>query len=176
METLNNAEVIDIHPPLDGITFTITNTSIIAASFKSITQNLTEDSKQSTKMDIKNIECQDNYTNQILSTMANQLTRIEDMVNIKITPSSSFPWEGSNQPLFKPFEFPKTLQPKLTNDKFSNDYFLEQIQQKLDKLSLGEPRRNPQINVLNHNLESDDETEKDNDSQIDTLDQIDSIE
>ena len=61
--TLNNAEVIDIQSPLDGITFTINNTPIIATPFKSFTHNNIEDSKQSTKRDVKNIQCQNNYTN-----------------------------------------------------------------------------------------------------------------
>lgn len=90
-KTLDNTEIVDIHPPLEGITFTVNNTAVIATPFKSFTQNNTEDTKQSTKRDIKNIQCQNNFTNQILSTIANQLTRVEDTVNMKTVSSSSFP-------------------------------------------------------------------------------------
>ena len=91
-KTLNNQNIISVHLPLETIAFNHENTSVIATPFKSII-NDTNDNQPSTKLDIKNIHCQNNYSNQILSTIASQLDRIENNRPSK-DPPSFFSREG----------------------------------------------------------------------------------
>ena len=116
-KTLNNQNIISVHPPLETIAFNHENTSVIATPFKSII-NDTNDNQPSTKLDIKNIHCQNNYSNQILSTIASQLDRIENSHPSKDSPSF-FPREGGvpSKPLFQPFEFPTSTKITLNPQK-----------------------------------------------------------
>ena len=129
-------------------------TSVIATPFKSIINDI-NDNQPSTKSDIKNIHCQNNYSNQILSTIASQLDRIENTHPSK-DPPSFFPREGGvpSKPLFQPFEFPTSTKITLNPQK----QLLEQIQSKLDNLTLQEKQKSKTINVLNQNSDSE-ETE-----------------
>ena len=71
--------------------------------------------------DVQNIILQNNYSNVILGTIANQLNRVEDIVQTPIqreTMSRSSPLvaSSSSTPLFKPFEFLRGTQVRLSKE------------------------------------------------------------
>ena len=90
--TTSEKKVVYTHPLLEEIRIMAQGVEIIASPFKTI--NTKEDETRSIKLrDIKGIQQQNNFTNQILGTISSQLDRIE-----KNTPKP----KEKEKPLFKP--------------------------------------------------------------------------
>ena len=69
--------IVANHPPLEEVTITAQNMEVIASPFKII--NPKDDERRSvTVKDCKNLQQQNNFTNQILGTLSSQMDRIED--------------------------------------------------------------------------------------------------
>ena len=69
-------KIVSTHPPLEEIKIKAQGVEIIASSFKHISSNV--DENRGTKLkDIKGIQQQNNFTNQMLGTISSQLNRIE---------------------------------------------------------------------------------------------------
>ena len=74
--TTSKENIVSTHPPLEEIKTKAQGVEIIASPFKHISSN--EDENRMTKLkDIKGIQQQNNFTNQILGTISTQLNRIE---------------------------------------------------------------------------------------------------
>ena len=74
--TTSEKKVVSTHPPLEEITIKIQNLEIIAFPFKKI--NPKEDENRNANLkDVKSLQQQNNFTNQILETIASQMDRIE---------------------------------------------------------------------------------------------------
>ena len=72
--TTSEKKVVSIHPPLEEIKIMAQGVEIIASRFKAI--NTKEDETRSIRLrDIKGIQQQNNFTNQILGTISSQLDR-----------------------------------------------------------------------------------------------------
>ena len=76
-KTTSNKTIVSNHSPLKEVTITAQNVDIIASPFKTL--NLKDDEGRTvTLKDCKNLQQQNNFTNQILGTLSSQLDRIED--------------------------------------------------------------------------------------------------
>ena len=74
--TTSENKIVSTHPPLEEIKIKAQGVEIIASPFKHISSN--EDENRNTKLkDIKGIQQQNNFTNQMLGTISSQLNRIE---------------------------------------------------------------------------------------------------
>ena len=74
--TISEKKIVSTHPPLEEIKIKAQGVEIIASPFQQITSN--EDENRMTKLkDIKGIQQQNNFTNQMLGTISTQLNRIE---------------------------------------------------------------------------------------------------
>ena len=74
--TTSENKIVSTHPPLEEIKIKAQGVEIIASPFKHISSN--EDKNRNTKLkDIKGIQQQNNFTNQMLGTISSQLNRIE---------------------------------------------------------------------------------------------------
>ena len=74
--TTSEKKIVSTHPPLEEIKIKAQGVEIIASPFKHISSN--EDENRGTKLkDIKGIQQQNNFTNQILGIISTQLNRIE---------------------------------------------------------------------------------------------------
>ena len=76
-KTMFNKTIVSNHPPLEEVHITAQNTEIIASPFKIINPKDSEGGITTLK-DCKNLQQQNNFTNQILGTLSSQLDRIED--------------------------------------------------------------------------------------------------
>ena len=93
--TISEKKVISTHHPLEEITIKVQNSEIIVSPFKKINPKEYENINANLK-DVKSLQQQNNFTNQILGTIASQMDRIE-----KNFPKSITRVEYEN-PLFKP--------------------------------------------------------------------------
>ena len=111
---------------------------IIASPFKTV--NIKDDETRSIRLkDIKGIQQQNNFTNQILGTISSQLDRIE-----KNTPKIKETEEG--QPLFEPSDCRKSL--RLGGNK-NNDDLVKNLTKKLEFMNIKDPSSSKdQINYL----------------------------
>ena len=74
--TTTKKKVVSTHPSSEEITIIVQGTEVIASPFKKI--NPKEDENRNSNLkDIKGIQKQNNFTNQILGTISSQLDRIE---------------------------------------------------------------------------------------------------
>ena len=74
--TTSEKKVVSTHPPLEEIKIIVQGVEIIASPFKTV--NIKEDETRTIRLkDIKGIQQQNNFTNQILGTISSQLDRIE---------------------------------------------------------------------------------------------------
>ena len=100
--TTSEKKVVSTHPLLEEIKIIAQGVEIIASPFKTV--NTKEDETRTIRLkDIKRIQQQNNFTNQILGTISSQLDRIE-----KHTPKIKEIEKG--QPLFKPTDCKKSLR------------------------------------------------------------------
>ena len=122
--TTTEKKVVSTHPPLEEITIIVQGTGVIASPFKKI--NPKEDENRSSNLkDIKGIQQQNNFTNQILGTISPQLDRIE-----KNFPKSKELTEYK-KPLFKSPEFNRPI--KLGN---KNNDLIKILAKKVEAMNL----------------------------------------
>ena len=122
--TITEKKVVYTHPPLEEITIIAQGSEIIASPFKKI--NPKEDENRNSNLkDVKGLQQQNNFTNQILGTISSQLDKIE-----KNFPKSNDLTEYE-KPLFKSPEFTKHL--KLGN---KNNDLIKILANKLEAMNL----------------------------------------
>ena len=125
----DSEEIESIHPPLTEVMIPYKGVEIKASPFK-VKENLNEISGN----DIKNIYQQNNYANQCLNTISEQLNRIKDVVAkpiLKPIDERSKPLKiVDNKPLFIPHEIP----PKHTKTLTNKEEFMQEINRKLNQI------------------------------------------
>ena len=131
-------KVVSTHPPLEEIRIMTQGVEIIASPFKTI--NTKEDETRTIRLkDIKGIQQQNNFTNQMLGTISSHLDRIE-----KNTPKTKE--IEKEKPLFKPSDCKKSL--RLRGNK-NNDNLIKILTKKLDFMNIKDPSTSKeQINYL----------------------------
>ena len=140
--TTSEKKIVSTHPPLEEIKIKAQGIEIIASPFKHISSN--EDENRSTKLkDIKGIQQQNNFTNQILGTISTQLNRIEGKSFTKTYKTKNEEKEIKQEnPLFKPA---KPL--KLGGNR--NDDLIKILTQKLTSIEIKDPSSSKnQVNFL----------------------------
>ena len=110
---MKNGSVESIHPPLRQIGFDYQSVNINASPFKII-----DDSNEVSKKDVSKIMEQNNFTNQHLHTIGQQLNRIEETVQ---TPISTVLHPTLDQPVFKPHEIPTRFNKSLSKPDFVSE-------------------------------------------------------
>ena len=135
--TTSDKKIVSTHPPLEEIKIVAQGLEIVASPFKTI--NPKEDEKRTTKLkDIKGLQQQNNFTNQILGTISSQLDRIEK----NIPKSKEIEKE---KPLFRNPESSKPL--KL--GRIRNDDLIKALTQRLEVVNINGPSTSKdQINFL----------------------------
>ena len=129
--TTSERKVLSTHPPLEEIRIMAQGVEIIASPFKTI--NTKEDDTRSIKLrDIKGIQQQNNFTNQILGTISSQLNRIEKIIHSNTIKTKEIEKE-KEKPLFQPS---KSL--RLGGNK-NNDDLVKILTQKLAFMEIKDP-------------------------------------
>ena len=135
-KTTSNKTIVSNHPPLEEITITAQNTEIITFPFKTLNPKDTK-GRTITLKDCKNLQQQNNFTNQILGTLSSQLDRIEDKLETPhishqiVTPHFLDKSLDKNRLIFKLAEVRnKTL--KLSN----NDDLIKTRTKRIEQLDL----------------------------------------
>ena len=124
--TTSEKKVGSTHPPLEEIKTIAQGLEVIASSFKMLHPK--EDETRPPKLkDIKGLQQQNNFTNQILGTISSQLDRIE-----KNTPKSKE--TEKEKPLFRTPYYNKPL--KLGN---RNNELIKALTQRLDNINIHDP-------------------------------------
>ena len=153
--TTSEKKKVLTHPPLEEIKIVAQGVEIIASPFKTI--NTKEEETRTTRLkDIKGLQQQSNFTNQILETISSQLDRIE-----KNIPK---PKEIEREkPLFRNLEINKPL--KL--GRSGNEDLIKALTQRLEAINLNGPSTSKdQINFLSgYDTESLRETIQTNESE-----------
>ena len=109
--TSNNIIKPSIHPPLEQIHIQHRSSIITASPFK-----LKSDTSPPDAKDISNLFQQNNFTNQTLKTIGDQLTRVENFV----TKEQITTLTTTEAPLFTPHDVPLHLQNELRDLDFSS--------------------------------------------------------
>ena len=141
--TTSEKKIVSTHPPLEEIKIKAQGVEIIASPFKHISSN--EDENRGTKLkDIKGLEQQNNFTNQMLGTISSQLNRIEGK-------SFTNNYKGENEEKDKKSEnllFKPTKPLKLGGNR-SNEDLIKILTQKLNTMEVKDPSSSKdQINFL----------------------------
>ena len=135
--TTTEKQIVSTHPHLEEIKIIVQGTEVIASPFKKINPKEDENINSNLK-DIKGIQQQNNFTNQILGTIYSQLDRIE-----KKFPKSNDAIEYE-KPLFKSPEFNKPI--KLGN---KNNDLIKALAKRLEAINLPDPSSSKrQLNIL----------------------------
>ena len=141
--TTSEKKIVSTHPPLEEIKIKAQGVEIIASPFKHISSN--EDENRGTKLkDIKGLQQQNNFTNQMLGTISSQLNRIEGK-------SFTNNYKGENEEKDKKSEnllFKPTKPLKLGGNR-SNEDLIKILTQKLNTMEVKDPSSSKdQINFL----------------------------
>ena len=140
--TASEKKIVSTHPPFEEIKIIAQGVEIIASPFKTM-KTQEEETRSARLKDIRGIQQQNNFTNQILGTIASQLNRIE-----KTIPNNNLKENGKEKvktenPLFKP-----TKPLKLRGNK-NNDDLVKILTQKLASMEVKDPSSSKtQINFL----------------------------
>ena len=136
-------KIVSTHPPLEEIKIKAQGVEIIASPYKHISSN--EDENRGTKLkDIKGIQQQNNFTNQMLGTISFQLNRIEgkSFTNKYKTEDEEKETKQEN-PLFKP------TKPLKLGGIRNNDDLIKILTQKLTTIEIKDPSSSKeQVNFL----------------------------
>ena len=146
--TTSEKKIVSTHPPLEEIKIKAQGVEIIASPFKHISSN--EDENRGTKLkDIKGIQQQNNFTNQMLGTISTQLNRIEGKEFTKVYKDEN---ENNNKheketkqenPLFKP------IKPLKLGGNRNNDDLIKILTQRLSSIEIKDPSSSKeQVNFL----------------------------
>ena len=141
--TTSEKKIVSTHPPLEEIKIKAQGVEIIASPFKHITSH--EDENRMTKLkDIKGIQKQNNYTNQILGTISTQMNRIEGKLSTKINKiEDKNDDKKAENPLFKP------INPLKLGGNRNNDDLIKILTQKLSSIEIKDPSSSKeQVNFL----------------------------
>ena len=141
--TISKKKIVSTHHPLEEIKIKAQGVEIIASPFKHISSN--EDENRGTKLkDIKSIQQQNNFTNQMLGTISTQLTRIESKYFTKnYKPENENEKETKQEnPLFKP------IKPLKLGGNRNNDDLIKILTQKLSSIEIKDPSFSKQVNFL----------------------------
>ena len=141
--TTSDKKIVSTHPPLEEIKIKAQGIEIIASPFKHISSN--EDENRMTKLkDIKGIQQQNNFTNQILGTISTQLNRIEGKSFTKsYKPENEEKEIKHDNPLFKP------IKPLKLGGNRNNDELIKILTQKLTGMDIKDPSCSKnQVNFL----------------------------
>ena len=137
-------KIVSTHPPLEEIKIKAQGVEIIASPFKHISSN--EDENRGTKLkDIKGIQQQNNFTNQMLGTISSQLNRIEGkyFTNKYKTEYEEKETKQQENPLFKP------IKPLKLGGNRNNDDLKKNLTQKLSSIEIKDPSSSKdQVNFL----------------------------
>ena len=139
----SDKKIVSTHPPLEEIKIKAQGVEIVASPFKHISSN--EDENRMTKLkDIKGIQQQNNFTNQILGTISTQLNRMESKYFTKNYKPEKEEKEIKNEnPLFKP------IKPLKLGGNKSNDELIKILTQKLTGMEIKDPSCSKnQVNFL----------------------------
>ena len=140
--TTSNKKIVSTHPPLEEIKIKVQGVEIIASPFKHISSN--EDENRGTKLkDIKGIQQQNNFTNQMLGTISTQLNRIEGKYSTKNKPENEEKETKQENPLFKP------IKPLKLGGHRNNDDLIKILTQWLSSIEIKYPSSSKeQVNFL----------------------------
>ena len=140
--TISEKKIVSTHPPLEEIKFKAQGIEIIASPFKHISSN--EDENRGTKLkDIKGIQQQNNFTNQILRTISTQLNRMESKNFTKnYKPKKEEKKIKQDNPLFKP------IKPLKLGGNRNNDDLIKNLTQNLSSIEIKDPSSSKQVNFL----------------------------
>ena len=140
--TISEKKIVSTHPPLEEIKIKAQGIEIIALPFKHISSN--EDENRGTKLkDIKGIQQQNNFTNQILGTISTQLNRMESKNFTKnYKPEKEEKEIKQDNPLFKP------IKPLKLGGNRNNDDLIKILTQKLSSIEIKDPSSSKQVNFL----------------------------
>ena len=141
--TTSEKKVVSTHPPLEEIKIKAQGVEIIASPFKHINSN--EDENRGTKLkDIKGIQQQNNFTNQMLGTTSSQLNRIEGKSFTNKYKNENEEKEIKQEnPLFKP------IKPLKLGSNRNNDDLIKNLTQKLAGMEVKDPSSSKeQVNFL----------------------------
>ena len=137
-------KIVSTHPPLEEIKIKAQGVEIIASPFKHISSN--EDENRGKKLkDIKGIQQQNNFTNQMLGTISSQLNRIEgkSFTNKYKTEYEEKETKQQEKPLFKP------IKPLKLGGNRNNDDLIKNLTQKLSSIEIKDPSSSKdQVNFL----------------------------
>ena len=126
--TTSDKKIVSTHPPLEEIKIKAQCVEIIASLFKHISSNENENRMKKLK-DIKGIQQQNNFTNQILGTISTQLNRIEGKSFTKSYKTENEENEiKHDNPLFKP------IKPLKLGGNRNNDELIKILTQKLTRM------------------------------------------
>ena len=144
--TISEKKIVSTHPPLEEIKIKAQGVEIIASPFKT-TSN--EDENRMTKLkDIRSIQQQNNFSNQILGTISTQLNRIEgkyftkEFKPDKENPEKEEEKEKKGNPLFKP------IKPLKLGSNKNNEELIKILTQKLTGMDIKDPSSSKQVNFL----------------------------
>ena len=141
--TTSEKKIVSTHPPLEEIKIKAQGVEIIASPFINI--SLKEDENRSIKLkDIKGLQQQNNFTNQMLGTISSQLNRIEGKsFTNNYKPENEKEKTKSENPLFKP------MKPLKLGGNKNNDDLVKILTQKLYSIDVKDPSSSKdQINFL----------------------------
>ena len=131
--TTSEKKIVSTHPPAEEIKIKAQGVEIIASPFKHISSN--EDENRETKLkDIKGLQQQNNFTNQMLGTISYQLNRIEGK-------SFTNNYKGENEEKDKKSEnvlFKPTKPLKLGGNRSKED-LIKILTQKLNTMEVKDP-------------------------------------
>ena len=125
--------IVSTHPHLEEIKIKAQGVEIIASPFKHLSSN--EDENRGTKLkDIKGIQQQNNFTNQMLGTISSQLNRFEGKsFTNKYKIEDEEKEIKQENPLFKP-----TKPLKLGGNR-NNDDLIKNLTQRLTSIEIKDP-------------------------------------
>ena len=155
--TISEKKIVSTHPPLEEIKIKVEGVEIIASPFKNISSN--EDENRMTKLkDIKGLQQQNNFTNQILGTISTQLNGIEGKSftnKYKTEPGNEEKEIKHDNPLFKP------IKPLKLGGNKNNDELIKILTQKLTGIEVKDPSCSKnQVNFLSGSETSSTVSEK----------------
>ena len=114
---------VSIHPPLKEVIIKVQNSEVIASPFKKM--NFKEyESRNANLKYIKSLQQQNNFTNQILSTIAAQMDRLEKNMCRTLQMKSYY-----DKPFFKP---PKIVKPIKFGNNNKNEELYKILSKKLE--------------------------------------------
>ena len=146
--TTSEKKIVSTHPPLEEIKLKAQGVEIIASHFKQISSN--EDENRITKLkDIKGIQQQNNFTNQMLGAISSQLNRIEGKsLTNNYKPENEKDKKFENDKKYENLLFKPTKPLKLGGNR-NNDELVKILTKKLAGMDVKDPSSSKdQVNFL----------------------------